>query len=168
LNSDLYKPNTGKVLQKHPTGVSEMSRKKYDPAMHTAEHILNQTMDRLFKCGRSFNAHVEKKKSKCDYRFPRPLTDEEVMAVEAAVKRVIKENLPVAERMVDRTEAERSYFTGKLPAEAGERIRIVRVGDYDVCPCIGQHVRSTAEIPGFRIASTAYENGVLRIRFTLG
>jgi alanyl-tRNA synthetase len=144
-----------------------MGRKAYDPAMHTTEHILNQTMDRLFACGRSFNAHIEKRKSKCDYRFPRPLKAGEITAVEAAVNRVIAENLPVSESFVDRAEAERSYFTGKLPAEAGERIRIVRVGDYDACPCIGRHVRSTAEIPGFRIVSTGHANGVLRIRFTL-
>ena len=78
-----------------------MGKKDYDPAMHTAEHILNQTMDRMFACGRSFNAHIEKKKSKCDYRFPRPLTAEEIAAVEAAVNRVIGQNLPVSERMVD-------------------------------------------------------------------
>jgi misacylated tRNA(Ala) deacylase len=144
-----------------------MGKKDYDPAMHTAEHILNQTMDRLFACGRSFNAHIEKKKSKCDYRFPRPLTAEEIAAVEAAVTRVIGQNLPVSERMVDRAEAEKSYFTGKLPADAGEWIRIITVGDYDACPCIGLHVRRTSDISGFRILSTSHENGVLRIRFTL-
>jgi alanyl-tRNA synthetase len=144
-----------------------MGKKNYDPAMHTAEHILNQTMDRMFACGRSFNAHIEKKKSKCDYRFPRPLTAEEIAAVEAAVNRVIGQNLPVSERMVDRAEAEKSYFTGKLPADAGERIRIITVGDYDACPCIGRHIRSTSEIPGFQVLSTRHENGVLRIRFTL-
>jgi misacylated tRNA(Ala) deacylase len=144
-----------------------MGKKDYDPAMHTAEHILNQTMDRLFACGRSFNAHIEKKKSRCDYRFPRPLTAQETAAVEAAVNRVIGQNLTVSERTVDRAEAERFYFTGKLPADAGERIRIITVGDYDACPCIGRHVRSTSEIPGFRLLSTSHENGVLRIRFTL-
>ena len=35
--------------------------------MHTAEHILNQTMVRMFGCPRSKNAHIERKKSKCDY-----------------------------------------------------------------------------------------------------
>jgi len=144
-----------------------MGKKNYDPAMHTAEHILNQTMDRMFACGRSFNAHIEKKKSKCDYRFPRPLTAEEIAAVEAAVNRVIGQNLPVSERMVDRAEAEKSYFTGKLPADAGERIRIITVGDYDACPCIGRHIRSTSEITEFRLLFTSHENGVLRIRFTL-
>jgi alanyl-tRNA synthetase len=144
-----------------------MGKKDYDPAMHTAEHILNQTMDRLFACGRSFNAHIERKKSKCDYRFPRPLTMEEIAAVEAAVNRVIGQNLAVSERMVDRAEAEKAYFTGKLPADAGEWIRIITVGDYDACPCIGLHVRRTSDIPGFRILSASHENGVLRIRFTL-
>jgi misacylated tRNA(Ala) deacylase len=144
-----------------------MGKKDYDPAMHTAEHILNQTMDRMFACGRSFNAHIEKKKSKCDYRFPRPLTAEDIAAVEAAVNRVIGQNLAVSERRVDRTEAEKAYFTGKLPADAGQSIRIITVGDYDACPCIGRHVRSTSEIPGFRILSASHENGVLRIRFAL-
>ena len=144
-----------------------MGKKDYDPAMHTAEHILNQTMDRMFACGRSFNAHIEKKKSKCDYRLSRPLAMEEVAAVEAAVNRMIGQNLPVSERRVDRAEAEKAYFTGKLPADAGQWIRIITVGDYDACPCIGRHVRRTSDIPGFQILSASHANGVLRIRFTL-
>ena len=42
-------------------------KKLYNEPMHTCEHILNQTMVRMFGCGRSMNAHIEKKKSKCDY-----------------------------------------------------------------------------------------------------
>ena len=42
-------------------------KKDYNEPMHTAEHILNQTMVRMFNCGRSKNAHIERKKSKCDY-----------------------------------------------------------------------------------------------------
>jgi misacylated tRNA(Ala) deacylase len=144
-----------------------MGKKDYDPAMHTAEHILNQTMDRMFACGRSFNAHIERKKSKCDYRLSRPLTIAEIAAVEAAVNQVIAQNLPVSERRIGRAEAEKTCFTGKLPADAGERIRIITVGDYDACPCIGRHVRTTSEIHEFRIVSTHHDNGVLRIRFTL-
>ncbi len=144
-----------------------MGKKDYDPAMHTAEHILNQTMDRMFACGRAFNAHVEKRKSKCDYRLPRPLTDADIAAVEAAVNRMIAADLLVSECMVSRVEAEKTFSTGKLPADAGDRIRIVTVGDYDACPCIGRHVRSTSEIGGFQILSASHQDGVLRIRFTL-
>ena len=48
--------------------------KQYHPQMHSAEHILNQTMVRMFNRGRSFSNHIEKKKSKCDYHFDRNLT----------------------------------------------------------------------------------------------
>jgi misacylated tRNA(Ala) deacylase len=144
-----------------------MSRKEYNAPMHTAEHILNRTMDRMFGCGRSFNAHIEKKKSKCDYRLPRPLTPAELESIEAAVNRVIADDLPVTERMVSRAEAEARYFTGKLPAAAGERIRIVSVGDYDGCPCIGRHVARSGEIGGFRIVSADHAAGVLRLRFVV-
>jgi hypothetical protein len=37
--------------------------KSIDPHMHTAEHILNQTVVRFLGCERCFSAHIEKKKS---------------------------------------------------------------------------------------------------------
>jgi alanyl-tRNA synthetase len=144
-----------------------MSRKDYNAPMHTAEHILNRTMDRLFGCGRSFNAHIEKKKSKCDYRLPRPLSPAELETVAAAVNQVIADDLPVTERMVTRADAEALVFTGKLPADAGDAIRIISVGDYDHCPCIGRHVGSTRAIGEFRIVSADHADGVLRIRFVV-
>jgi len=144
-----------------------MSRKDYNAPMHTAEHILNAAMDRMFGCGRSFNAHIEKKKSKCDYRLARPLTPDELHAIEADVNCVIGDDLPVTERMVTRAEAEARYFTGKLPDTAAEAIRIISVGDYDHCPCIGRHVGSTGEIGAFRIVSADHADGVLRVRFVV-
>ena len=48
--------------------LNEHNKQEYPP-MHTAEHILNQTMVRMFGCPRSKNAHIERKKSKCDYEL---------------------------------------------------------------------------------------------------
>ncbi len=133
--------------------------------MHSAEHILNQTMVRTFGCGRSFSAHIEKKKSKCDYHFDRSLADEEIRTIESNVNEVIGRDLPVIEEFLTRDEAARLYSLEKLPESAGERIRIVKVGDYDACPCIGEHVGSTKEIGEFRITSSNHQDSVLRIRF---
>ena len=138
-----------------------------DPRMHSAEHILNQTMVRLFNCGRCFRAHIEKKKSKCDYHFDRPLTDEEIGNIESKVNQVIESDLPVLEEFLSRKEARAQFNLDRLPEEAGDRIRIITVGDYDACPCIGPHVKSTREIGGFRILSSSFEDDVLRIRFKL-
>jgi len=136
-----------------------------DPKMHTAEHILNQTMVRMFKTKRCFTAHIEKKKSKCDYRFDRFLTAEEILELEKKVNEVIEADLPVSfETMpVDRA---KKLFTGRLPDEAAD-IRIVKIGDYDAIPCIGAHVKSTKEIGGFKIISSDFNEGVLRIRYKL-
>jgi misacylated tRNA(Ala) deacylase len=139
-----------------------------DPRMHSAEHILNQTMVRMFKCGRCFRAHIEKKKSKCDYHFDRPLTAEEIIDIESKVNQVIGSDLPVREEFLSREEAQDQYNLERLPEETENRIRVIKVGDYDACPCIGPHVRSTKEIGGFRILSSGFEDGVLRIRFKLG
>lgn len=135
--------------------------------MHSAEHILNQTMDRLFKCGRCFSAHIEKKKSKCDYHFDRPLGEGDVETIESGVNAVIEKGVAITETWMPLAEAEKSYHLERLPANAGDNIRLVKIGDYDTCPCIGAHVRSTDEIGQFRITTTSFDSGVLRIRFKL-
>ncbi len=142
--------------------------KDYDPRMHSAEHILNQTMVRMFACGRAFSMHLEKKKSKCDYRFDRDLTGEEVRELERRVNEVIQMNAVVREELLSRSDAARSFDLSRLPDQTGDVVRIIRIGEYDACPCIGQHVTTTKEIGTFRIISTSYDNGVLRVRFKLG
>ena len=141
--------------------------KIYDPRMHSAEHILNQTMDRMFGCGRSFTAHIEKKKSKCDYRYHRDLNDDEIKEIEKRVNAVIDADLPITEEHISKEEASGNYNIERLPQNAGDNIRIVKVGDYDACPCIGPHVSSTKMIDGFRITSTSFKSEVLRIIFKL-
>ena len=138
-----------------------------EPRMHTAEHILNQTMVRMFKCGRAFSSHIERKRSKCDYRFPRGLTAEETAELEKRVNEAVKADLQVSEGFVSKEEAAQKFDLGRLPEGTGEKLRVVLVGDYDACPCIGPHVKSTGEIGVFRIISSSFESGVLRIRFKL-
>jgi alanyl-tRNA synthetase len=142
-------------------------KKEIDPRMHSAEHILNQTMVRMFRCGRSMVSHIEKKKSKCDYRFSRPLTEEEARGIEEEVNHIILAGLSVSEETVSLEEAEEFYDLDRLPDEVKEGIRIVKIGEYDACPCIGRHVHSTDEIGEFKIVSTSFAEGVLRIRFKL-
>ena len=141
--------------------------KEYDPRMHSAEHILNQTMVRMFGRGRSFSAHIEKKKSKVDYHFDRDLTAAEREEIERRVNEVIAADLEVREEYVPRSDAAGVFNLERLPEEAGETIRVIRIGEYDACPCSGLHVRRSGEIGGFRIISTGFGEGVLRIRFRL-
>ena len=53
----------------------------------------------------------------------------------------------------------------KLPEDASDTLRIVRIGDYDACACIGAHVSKTSEVGEFRIISHDYEDGRWRVRW---
>jgi alanyl-tRNA synthetase len=99
----------------------------------------------MFQCGRCFNAHIEKKKSKCDYHFPRPLTADEIEEIQSRVNRIARSDMPINEKFISRTEALNKFNADKLPADVGDRIRVVSIGDYDHC----------------------FEGGVLRIRYKL-
>ncbi|KAH0795238.1 Alanyl-tRNA synthetase [Histomonas meleagridis] len=147
-----------------------MSNKNYDPQMHTTEHILNRTMVNLFDCGRSFSTHLEKKKSKCDYHFEHNLTPEEKQLIEKTVNDTIQKDLEVKIFFVPPDQAlQMDVDVSKLPKEALEKdIRIVQIGDYDTSACIGSHVSRTSDIKGiFRITSTTFDNGVLRMRWVV-
>ena len=144
--------------------LNEHNKQEYPPA-HTAEHILNQTMMRTFGCKRSRINHIERKKSKCNYDLPTCPTEEQIRAVEAAVNNIIAANLEVTERYVTREEIPAGIDLSKLPSDASETLRLVYVGDYDVCPCLGAHVKHTSEIGQFRISSTSYNEGNFRIVF---
>lgn len=135
--------------------------------MHTAEHILNQTMVRMFGCPRSKNTHIERKKSKCDYMLEACPTDEQVAAIEAQVNKIIAAALPVTISFVSKEEAASIVDLSKLPEDVSDTLRIVRVGEYDACACIGAHVENSKEIGQFRIISHSFENGIWRVRFKL-
>jgi len=143
------------------------SNKQYNPQMHSAEHILNQTMVRMFNCGRSFSNHIEKKKSKCDYNFDRNLTEEEIQLINNKVNEVIQQDLMVQEEFYTKNEAQEKFNLSRLPDDAGDKVRVIKIGDYDACPCSGLHVTHTKEIGSFKIISTDFKDEVLRIRFKL-
>lgn len=140
------------------------NKSEYEPA-HTAEHILNATMVKMFGCPRSKNAHVEKKKSKCDYLLDAEPTADQVAQIEARVNDIIARNLDVSVEFMPKDQAASLVDLSKLPEDASETLRIVRIGDYDACACIGAHVEKTGEVGVFRIISHSYADGVWRLRW---
>ncbi len=146
--------------------LNEHNKEEYPP-MHTTEHIVNQTMVRLFGCGRAVSAHIERKKSKLDFELPQPPSDYEIRQVEEAVNRVIQEHLPVTTQYITQDEARTRFDLDRLPQNASDTVRVVKIGDYDECLCIGRHVENTSEIGTFKIISHDYKDGILRMRFKL-
>lgn len=144
--------------------LNDHNKQEYPP-MHTAEHILNATMVKMFGCPRSKNAHIERKKSKCDYILESEPTEAQIVELEAKVNEVIASNLDVTIDFVTHQEAASIVDLSKLPDNVSETLRIVRVGDYDACACIGTHVTNTSEIGLFKILTHSFNDGIWRVRW---
>lgn len=142
------------------------NKEEFPPA-HTAEHLLNQTMVRMFGCERSTNAHIERKKSKISYKLDHKPDRRDEKEIERRMNELIEEDLPVTFEYVTRDNVPEDVPLDKLPEDVSETLRLVRIGDYDVCPCIGKHVRTTSQIGRFELLGTNWneEEHMFRIRF---
>lgn len=160
--------------------LNDHNKDEFPPA-HTAEHLLNQLMMRMFGCERSSNAHIERKKSKISYILDHKPDHKEEREIERQMNELIEQDLPVTFQFVTRAELEGIVMEAepgspdsrialdRLPADASDTIRLVRIGDYDVCTCIGKHVRSTAQIGRFEMLGTNWDNDrmAFRIRYKI-
>ena len=142
------------------------NKEEFRPA-HTAEHLLNQLMVRMFGTERSRNAHIERKKSKMTFVLQQKPSRKEEKAITDEMNRLIEEDLPVTYELVERNNLPENVTLERLPEDASEKIRLVRIGNYDVCPCIGKHVRSTKQIGKFELLGTNWDehSKSFRIRF---
>jgi Ser-tRNA(Ala) deacylase AlaX len=147
---------------------NEHNKEEFPPA-HTAEHLLNQVMIRLFGCERSYNAHIERKKSKMSFHVDHKPTRQEEKEIEREMQRLIAEDLPVTFEVVKLSEMPEGVRIDRLPDGVSDSIRLVRIGDYDVCPCIGKHVRSTSQIGRFEMLGTNWDEQErsFRVRFKI-
>lgn len=144
------------------------NKEEFPPA-HTAEHLLNQTMVRMFGCERSHNAHIERKKSKMSFVLDHKPSRKEEKEISDRMNELIAEDLPVTFEYVDRDHVPAGVSLDRLPDDASGTLRLVRIGDYDVCPCIGRHVRSTSQIGRFEMLGTNWDEPThtFRVRFKI-
>jgi len=166
------RPYTGRIykfstkMEETPYLLNVHNKDEFPPA-HTAEHLLNQVMIRMFGCERSRNAHIERKKSKISYHLDHKPSRQEEKAIGDKMNELIEDDLPVTYEDVDRNHVPEGINLDRLPEDASQTIRLVRIGDFDVCPCIGKHVRSTSQIGRFEILGTNWDEQThtFRIRF---
>ena len=166
------RPYTGRIykfstkMEETPYLLNVHNKDEFPPA-HTAEHLLNQVMIRMFGCEHSRNAHIERKKSKISYHLDHKPSRQEEKAIGDKMNELIEDDLPVTYEDVDRNHVPEGINLDRLPEDASQTIRLVRIGDFDVCPCIGKHVRSTSQIGRFEILGTNWDeqSHTFRIRF---
>lgn len=115
------KENNAQIIMEQQPQLNDHNKQEYPP-MHTAEHLLNATMVKTFGCPRSRNAHIEKKKSKCDYELPTCPTEEQIHAIEEKVNEAIDRHLPVTCEFMTHEEAQSIVDLSKLPGKCKRNI----------------------------------------------
>ena len=142
------------------------NKEEFPPA-HTAEHLLNQVMFQIFACERSYNAHIERKKSKLSFYLSHKPSRQEEKMIERMMNEKIAEDLPITFEFLTRDNIPEHVKLNRLPEDVSETVRLVRIGDFDVCPCIGKHVRSTSQIGKFELLGTNWDEQQhsFRVRF---
>jgi alanyl-tRNA synthetase len=88
-----------------------------------------------------------------------------MLRLEEEVNRIISQDLPVTMSYITQEEAKQFFDLNRLPDDASDTVRVVKIGDYDQCLCIGAHVEHTSEIGTFKLLSYSFSEGVLRLRW---
>lgn len=139
---------------------------------HTATHLIIGAARRLlgdhvWQAG----SHLGVDGGRIDITHYKPLTDQDVEAIEELVNRQIMSMIPVDVLYLDRNDADRRFglrlYQGGAPASP--IIRVIRIGDFEAEACGGTHCSNTGEIGMVLITSTErVQDGVERINFVAG
>lgn len=129
---------------------------------HTSAHILAQAVKRLYPDTKCAIGPAIESGFYYDFAFAFPFTEEHLQEVEAEMKKIVKESLPVQVCEVDRhaalshMEREREEYKAEmiraLPED--EKITFYRQGDYTEF-CAGPHVTNTCRIRALKLLSVA-------------
>ena len=144
-------------------------------ANHSATHLLHAALRR------HLGDHVSQKGSlvaperlRFDISHPKPITPEEMLAVEADVNRQVRANVPVTTRLMTPEEAVAAGALALFGERYGDEVRVVAMGaeeggHFSMELCGGTHVARTGDIGAFRIVQeAAVAAGVRRIEAVTG
>ena len=120
--------------------------------MHTSQHLVSAVVNEFYNSDTVGN-QIGQAKSRIDFK-PLKLSVDQVNNLEDEVNSYIEKDLKVEISEKDRTELENnpdirsSMSSGlwKMLPSSVKRLRVISIGDIDVCPCAGTHVRSLSEI----------------------
>jgi threonyl-tRNA synthetase len=128
---------------------------------HTTSHIMAQAVKRLFPdAGFAIGPAIENG-FYYDFDLPRTLTPEDLQAIEAEMKKIIKEDIPLErfelgpDEAVALMEKEHQKYKVELIREhagKGEKISFYRQGGY-VDLCAGPHLLSTGRVKAVKLTN---------------
>ncbi len=132
---------------------------------HTGTHLLHWALrEVLGKHVKQAGSLVTPELLRFDFAHFQPMTDDEVLKVEDLINEKIWSSRPVSKREMDKDSAIAAGAIAFFGEKYGDKVRVVKVGDFSTELCGGTHVNNSAEINLFKIANeSGIAAGVRRI-----
>lgn len=137
--------------------------------LHSATHLLGYALRKVL-CDDGIvqrGSNITPERLRFDFNFPRPLTDEEIAAVEKEVNAEIAAAVPVVCEEMTVDEARASGAMGVFGDRYGDVVKVYTIGrSKEICG--GPHAANTGELGKFRIVKEQSSSaGVRRIKAVL-
>ncbi len=152
------------------TGEIDWNRRYKHMRMHTAQHVLSWVVLNMYDASTAGN-QIHEDYSRIDFK-PVEFDETDVEKIEKAANSLIQKELEVDKKMMKREVLEEKVQEGRtnldiIPSNI-DPLRIVIIGDEDICPCGGTHVDNLKEIGEIRITNRKSKGAnVERIEFEL-
>lgn len=154
--------------QKFKGGLADSSEATTN--LHTATHILLAALRKVTgdETVMQKGSNITPERLRVDFNFPRPLTPEEIKAVEAEVNGVIEAGIDVVSEEMSVEAARAAGAIGVFGDRYGETVKVYTIGDYSKEICGGPHAKNTRELGKFVITKEQSSSaGVRRIKAEL-
>ena len=137
---------------------------------HSATHLLHEALRRVLgEHVMQKGSLVAAKRLRFDFSHQKPLTLQELQAIERLVNQQIRANLPAELTTMTPEEAKSKGALALFGERYGKKVRVLKMGDFSTEICGGTHVSQTGEIGLFKIISeSACASGVRRIEAVTG
>jgi alanyl-tRNA synthetase len=148
----------------------DAERRAHTMRNHTGTHVLHRALRNVVgERARQAGSLVTPDYLRFDFPFDRSLTDDEKRAIEAEVRRVVREDRPVSIEWMTMAEAVDAGADAFFDEKYGERVRTIRVEGFSHELCGGTHCRASGQIGGFVITGErSIGSGMRRIEAVTG
>lgn len=138
--------------------------------LHTATHLLLASLKKVLgdDAIQQKGSNITAERLRFDFNFDRPLTNEELQAVETAVNDIINQKIEVVCEEMDIEKARLVGATGVFANKYGEIVKVYTIGSYSKEMCGGPHAKNTGDLVKFKIIKEQSSSaGVRRIKAVL-
>lgn len=132
---------------------------------HSGQHLLSQAFVRVNAAFETKSVSLTSSTCTIDFAGNPELSD--LVTAEALVNEVIYSNLEIKAFEVD--DSELSHYPLRRPAKVAGRIRLVKMGEWELSACGGTHVKQSSEVAPLKILkSERIRSGLTRVSFKVG